>query len=324
MNFTTSTFYFIANPNSGLQSTRGLAKKVSQSLTQCGRAVLYNETTSVENTTALIDHGKTMNDIIFVVAGGDGTVRSVLSQLIHCEIPLYIIPTGTENLLARAYGIGITYSAHLNILKHGGKCRTLDLIKSKNDLFIAVASVGFDAEVIKLLHKDRTTNINWFTYTKPFINQIINHKFPVLKVIADGQTVCQQRGLIFLGNINQYAMAMPFMPDAIGDNGFIEVATYKCGNRFSMFWLILLTRLRLSTLSRRIVRLKCKSVEISAATSENCAVQFDGEIGPSLPIKAEIIQGACKIVTPMPSNDQRYCSPLRFYHIRKIWSLLKA
>ena len=35
--------------------------------------------------------------------------------------------------------------------------------------------------------------------------------------------------------VNQYAMGMPFMPDAKNDNGLIEVATYRCSNRFTMF-----------------------------------------------------------------------------------------
>jgi diacylglycerol kinase (ATP) len=42
---------------------------------------------------------------LLVIAGGDGTVRKVMTRIVHLEVPILILPLGTANNVARSLGI---------------------------------------------------------------------------------------------------------------------------------------------------------------------------------------------------------------------------
>lgn len=42
---------------------------------------------------------------LLVIAGGDGTVRKIMTRIVHREVPILILPLGTANNVARSLGI---------------------------------------------------------------------------------------------------------------------------------------------------------------------------------------------------------------------------
>lgn len=101
---------------------------------------------------------QTAGDLVaMVAAGGDGTVDDLLNR--HPELPLAILPLGTENLLARYLGFRLDGSWLAKIIALG-HVREMDLARANGRLFCTVASAGFDASIVRDVHSRRSGHAN--------------------------------------------------------------------------------------------------------------------------------------------------------------------
>ena len=117
---------------------------------------------------------------IVVAAGGDGTLSLVASST-RPETPLLPMPMGTENLLARHLGQTSDAGEIMKTLKSGQAIK-LDAGEANGRLFLIMATVGFDAEVVRRLHQGRKGHIRRISYLTPIIKTILDYRFPKLKV----------------------------------------------------------------------------------------------------------------------------------------------
>lgn len=82
-----------------------------------------------------------------IVSGGDGTISSVLPQVVAAQVPMGIIPQGTFNFFARERGIYLEVDAAVQSLLDGEtKQQSLCWVNDKP--FIISASVGLYPKVI--------------------------------------------------------------------------------------------------------------------------------------------------------------------------------
>jgi diacylglycerol kinase (ATP) len=87
---------------------------------------------------------------LVVVAGGDGTVRPIASELVGTNIPLAIIPIGTFNNLALSLGLAPDPMAACAVLENGALTRIDVGVADENNLFFEAAGVGVDAEMFPI------------------------------------------------------------------------------------------------------------------------------------------------------------------------------
>jgi diacylglycerol kinase (ATP) len=87
---------------------------------------------------------------LVVVAGGDGTVRLVASELVGTDIPLAIIPVGTFNNLALSLGLGSDPLAACAVVENGVLARIDVGTADEKNLFFEAAGVGVDAEMFPI------------------------------------------------------------------------------------------------------------------------------------------------------------------------------
>lgn len=83
-----------------------------------------------------------------IVAGGDGTIRSVAQLLAGSDIPLALIPAGTFNFFARNHGIPGETEAALQVAL-AGHCRAVDLGDVNGEVFLINASYGLYSRLIR-------------------------------------------------------------------------------------------------------------------------------------------------------------------------------
>jgi YegS/Rv2252/BmrU family lipid kinase len=84
---------------------------------------------------------------LFVAAGGDGTINTVLQALVHTDAVLGVIPIGTFNHFARDLGLPLDWRAALDVVT-SGTTRQIDCARVNERFFVNNLSMGLYPELV--------------------------------------------------------------------------------------------------------------------------------------------------------------------------------
>ena len=98
-----------------------------------------------------------------VVAGGDGSLNHTVQLLAGTDTALGVLPLGTANVWAREIGIPLDIRRATDVLLHGETLR-IDLGQANGRYFIAIAGVGFDASVTRMVRPATKRRLGMFAY----------------------------------------------------------------------------------------------------------------------------------------------------------------
>ncbi len=304
----------IVNPKSGSNLRVDRIKDLKEHLESIGDIVDIHLTRSLNHASELTKAAVEGNYDTVMIAGGDGSVRVVLEAAAGSRVPVLIIPSGTENLLACELGLDGTLANSIAAVDHG-VVREIDLGKVNGKHFMAVIGVGFDAQVVKYVHQKRNGHITPMNYLWPLARTFWSYKFHPIKVVADGRQICDDPALVFVSNIERYAIGLGIAPGADCSDGYLDITIFKCKSRCRLLWQSCLTSLRMDHKSSQVIRLKCQNVEISC--NHSVPVQLDGDDGPELPLNISVDPAYAHILTPPPPPGQEFHPPVSFYHIKR-------
>ena len=239
--------------------------------------------------------GKGSADLVAVV-GGDGTVAEVANGLAHSNTPLLIVPAGTENIIATELGLS-NAAAQMDLLLKQGRNHPVDMGCVNGRYFLAILGAGFDAEVVHRVHRTRQGHISHLSYFWPIWRTLWEHKFPALRVTADGEELFDAPGLVFVGNTARYATGLRILRDAKFDDGLLDLCVYPCSGQLRLILHSLNTTLRIHPERRSVIYRRCRNIEISSSVP-SVPVQVDGDPGGTLPAKIEVHPGALNLLLP--------------------------
>ena len=293
---TSKPVHLIVNPRSGSGVRRGSLTKLRGLLRETEFTVVEHTTTGPDDAThyaaSIADSAAAV-----IVWGGDGTINEVANALAGTEVPIVIAPAGTENLLAKELHVSRNVERLVGSLTSG---RTIhcDVGQIDGRMFLLIVGVGFDGEVIRRLTAARKGHISYLSYFWPIWRTYLEHNFPQLRVVVDGEEVFNGRGLAFIGNISRYAVGLRICRDARFDDGLLDVVVFTCEERHGLMWHAAWTLLRLHPLKGDVVYRQGKSIQIE--TDRPVACQADGEVGPSTPIDVSVTGEQIRILVPKP------------------------
>lgn len=288
---------YIINPKSGSKSSDFICHKFPEYLTKKGFDVRVSFTTSLDHacelaTDAAVDYDCAM----VIVAGGDGTVREVAHGLEGSDKPLLIIPGGTENILANELGINESPKTIIGMFEDG-QTKSLDLGVANGKSFTSIAGFGFDGAVIKLVSQQREGHIDHLDYFWPIWRAFWNYKFDAIKVEVDGEEIFNGRGLVFVGNISTYAVGLRILNEADFGDGFLDICIYKCASRWHLLKHSVMTIFKRHVSGSDVIYRKGKKIIVSSKLSD-IPTQIDGDPGPILPVKINVIPRAVNVIVP--------------------------
>ena len=211
---------------------------------------------------------------VLVILGGDGAVRAAAGAAIRTRTPLYHVPYGTANLFAGEFGMDRRPETLLRALDRFD-VRWVDVGEADGELFVLMASVGFDADVVYDLAARRGASISYLSYAGPLLRQLRRWDPTSLSVKIDGRTVeldPPARGTIIVANARCYAFGLQPAPDADMTDGILDVIHLPMATRRSVLaWMV---KLRLGW--RRGVKVRRGAV-IEIRCEHRRRLQLDGD-----------------------------------------------
>lgn len=242
-------------------------------------------------------------ETVVVVAGGDGTVRHALTALRGRPNPLLILPVGTENLLATQLGLLPDADALWNTFDLG-RIAPLDLATVNGRLFATNVGVGFDAEVVRRVARNRRGHITHFDYFWPLWRTFWQYRFPRIRVVADGREMCDEPALVFVGNIPRYAIGLRILREASWDDGLLDLCIMRCSHQGPLLEHAFWTLLNWHVEHHAVIYQKVRRVELDSA--ERVLLQSDGDPAGELPAVVEVLPAAMRVlVPPAPASGAR-------------------
>ena len=140
---------FIVNPRAGGGKAERAIPLIKKTMEEVDIEYDIIKTKGPKNAIDISEKSIKEGYMTIVAVGGDGTINEVATGIYRCgKGILGIIPRGTGNDLARTLGIPSDINRAMEIIIKGEK-KKVDIGFVNSNLFLNIASIGFDAEVVK-------------------------------------------------------------------------------------------------------------------------------------------------------------------------------
>jgi YegS/Rv2252/BmrU family lipid kinase len=167
---------------------------------------------------------------LLLVWGGDGMVQRCVDALRNPDVAVGIVPAGTANLLATHLGIPQDIEAAVDIALHGRR-RAFDLGEINGERFGVMAGAGFDARMIRDADKKLKGKAGKAAYVWTGARNIGSDPVPT-RVKVDGATWFEgDASCVLVGNVGTVIGGLPAFPDAVDDDGVLEVGVVTAESR---------------------------------------------------------------------------------------------
>ncbi len=248
-----------------------------------------------------------------LVAGGDGTVNTVVNQmkLYGIDIPLAVLPTGTANDFAGLLG----YSNNLKTaIKQSatGTVATVDLGKCGDSYFVNVLSGGLFTDISQ---KTPTVLKNTFGKLAYYMTSYINSiqelpKFRSMHISIDAEeTRFDGMSVVFFVFNGRTAgnMKLAYRSDIC--DGLLDVIVVKGDNIGDTIRTVFhflsqqITDIN-SDYPKGVLYFKTRKLTISG--KEPITVDIDGENGPATPVDISCIPDGLKVIVPTDNIETQH------------------
>ena len=294
----------LMNPKAGARTNRPLVDSVASQLNRDGL--------EVEGLSDLQLLARTVGDPLrtgvraVIAAGGDGTVAAVVNTL-PPPTPLAVLPLGTENLLAKYLSVRADPVRLAQTISHGATV-ALDAGKAGDRLFLLMAGVGFDGEVVRRVHQRRRGHIRHLSYAKPILDSIRSYQYPEIRVVCDagegaaagmrseraGDGGSFAARWLFVVNLPRYAAGLQFVPHAVGSDGLLDVCAFRHGS------LLVGIRYLAGVVAGKHLDWNdctiCQTRSIKIESDRTVPYQLDGDPGGFLPVEIGVLPGRVRFV----------------------------
>jgi YegS/Rv2252/BmrU family lipid kinase len=242
---------------------------------------------------------------LIIGVGGDGTLNEITNgffkhdshQTINEEASLGIIPSGTGSDFIRFLKIPRDFRKSVPLIKNSN-IKKIDVGKvtftrsngeKTGKYFINVADFGLGAEVVKNLLSIPSGKRSAFSYYKRLLSTIRTyHSKDVRVVLDDKEEICGRFLIGAIANGRIVGGGMIIAPHAEPDDGYFDVVLIKD-----------MKKLEIIRKSRHLYTGKIdeqpkvvvkRAKKIKVFSDEPVNIEFDGELGETLPAEFEIIE----------------------------------
>jgi diacylglycerol kinase family enzyme len=137
---------------------------------------------------------------IIAVAGGDGTINGVASELLNTDVCLGILPSGTFNHLAQDLNIPLELTDAVAVLANGIH-KKIDVARVNDKTFLNNSSIGLYSKLVVYRESNQKHGLSKkFALVKSILSVFWNYSFLNVEIEVDGKTELYKTPLAFVGN----------------------------------------------------------------------------------------------------------------------------
>ncbi|MBE6896603.1 MAG: diacylglycerol kinase family lipid kinase [Ruminococcaceae bacterium] len=227
------------------------------------------------------------NSTVFSV-GGDGTLLETVNGAAQTDNEIFVVPAGSGNDFCRVLTDERDYQKVLLDIKAYSP-KTVDCGKAGNTYFANIASVGYDAEIVKNASKFKDKPLlRKFSYILSIFYTLFTFKPLKLKLTIDGVVYEQKFLLAAFANGQYYGGGIHIAPTAIIDDGYLDVYLADAMNKFQIL-MILPKLLNGSHVNHPKVKIiKAKKIEVSSESP--FLLNLDGDLSDCCGTEISIIE----------------------------------
>lgn len=212
----------IYNPTAGRGRARRNVREVEEYLRSRGARVDCEPSTGPEDLVRIAAESSRGSYDRVVICGGDGTLNLAIRDFDLTRGTLALIPTGSGDDFARVMGIPRNARQACDVALDG-VVREVDVALANNLRYLGVAGLGFDSEVADFANR----NVKFLRGSAVYLYAILRvlPRFtprPVRLRTGDG-TRDEEIMFAAVGNTRQYGGGIRITPDAIVDDGLLDL-----------------------------------------------------------------------------------------------------
>ncbi|HSL41846.1 MAG TPA: diacylglycerol kinase family protein [Anaerolineales bacterium] len=293
--------YVVLNPVAGVSEPGTVRERIETALQAHGFPLEIYETTGGqdEDIRRLVREAVKQGFQLFISAGGDGTLSSVIDGLVGSEIPLVIIPTGTWNALARALDIPLQVDEAIDLMFQPHRIQTIDAMQVGEDYFVLSVSAGIGAMTMKDVERKDKRRLGKLADLRKAVAEMLEFRSFQFEVKIDGELTTKFRAAeLMVANTSILGLkALRLDSNIRMDDGKLNVCRIYA-NTVTDYLKLGLSMLRPN--EERSWNVFCMEAlqEVEISSRERIPVQGDGELIGQLPVTVKLRPKAIRVLTP--------------------------
>ena len=237
---------------------------------------------------------------VLVVVGGDGTLQSVIPELIGGAMPVGMIPAGSGNDFARALGIPLRPVKALEYLLDG-ELHAIDIAQTGNKCCVTVIGIGIDGKVAQTVNESGYKK--WFNvlrlgrliYVVSLLQVLSQYRTHSVKLIVDGkEQTFSGVWLIAVANFPNYGGGMRICPGASCSDGVFDICVVHGISRLEFLRIFPQVFAGKHIVHSGVSMLRGKEVKV--VSSSPMVAHGDGEVIGHTPMEITMLKDAVRVI----------------------------
>jgi YegS/Rv2252/BmrU family lipid kinase len=230
-----------------------------------------------------------------LLVGGDGTVHQALRAIAETNIPFGFLPCGRGNDFARNIGLPSKLKKGCS-LPSNPSFHQVDLPRINHIPFVAVAYVGFDAEVNKLANDGGGYFGGTLGYIVCVLKTLKNFRPFEVEITIDDLTWRERVMMVSVANAPFYGGGMKIAPDANMNDGVFDICIVQEISKLELLQQFPKVFKGTHIFHPRVLMKTGKKIRL--VSDENREIFADGEYVGSLPGECTIGHQKIQIMSP--------------------------
>lgn len=292
--------YLIFNPVSGQGDPERERAIIEEAFASASVQLTVLETTSERSASELAREAFDHAADCIIASGGDGTVSVVAGELTGSDVALGIIPRGTANAIASAFGISDNVEIACETVLTGIP-RRIDMATCNQKPLLLLAGIGLEADVVSEANRQLKNKIGSAAYILSAFQQVQELSTFTARLETFDRIITVEASGVTVANTAPATSVLAQGPsDVLPYDGLLDVTIFApkgTGGAIAASYNLFQSALNKRSSTREDVGyFRCSAVEITAEPDQK--VVLDGEMIGNTPVDIKCLPKSLTLMTP--------------------------